>query len=258
MQHPAALCHPLHLHQVRSAFVMLLVVPCCWLHHCVPAWLLPLLLLLCACSQGQVVTCVAYDLSCGFVWTGCADGSVMLHAGGRWGFASLPTSVGLPVRSMAVDSRHFCWVGDEAGIIRVLNLDPATDRLTLRIQLAPPQTERLVWLAAQQGPAAAAAAAASAASGSSSAAGVAAGSVVKGTPVYAMAGRGSTVFSSGGKLAQSITVWDSYSYKELEVAELPSFGATYAFAVLPWEGQEDLAPAGAPGEGQAACGLGSG
>jgi hypothetical protein len=183
-------------------------------------------------QQAQVVTCVAYDPTTLNVWTGCTDGSVLLHARGRWGFASLPTEVGLAVRSMAVDSRHFCWVGDDAGIIRVLTLDLNTDRLSVCFRLIPPQAHTLVHLAAAQGPAAAAAAAAAPAAGGPP------GAAGKCVPVYAMLGRGPAVFASGSKASASITVFNSRNYQELEVANCESFGATYCFAVLPWEADD--------------------
>jgi hypothetical protein len=186
------------------------------------------------------VTCVAYDPATLNVWTGCADGSVLLHARGRWGFASLATEVGLPVRAMAVDSSHCCWVGDEAGIIRVLTLDIITDRLGVRFRVIPPQARGLVRLATSQGPAAAA----PAASGPPGAAG-------KCVPVHAMLGRGPAVFASGSKAWDSITVFNSQNYQVLEVANCESFGATCCFAVLPWETDdaEQQAAAAFAGEG---------
>jgi hypothetical protein len=196
--------------------------------------------------QAQVVTCVAYDPTTLNVWTGCADGSVLLHARGQWGFASLATEVGLPVRAMTVDSSHCCWVGDEAGIIRVLTLDPITDRLNVRFRSIPPQAHALMRLAAAQGPSAAATAAATAAiaNGPPSAAG-------KIVPVHAMLSKGPAVFASGSKAWDSITVFHSQTYQELEVANCESFGATNCFAVLPWETDEaeQQAAAAYAGEG---------
>ncbi|KAF6265332.1 hypothetical protein COO60DRAFT_1623953 [Scenedesmus sp. NREL 46B-D3] len=197
-------------------------------------------------EKAQVVTCVAYDPTTLNVWTGCVDGSVLLHARGRWGFASLPTEVGLPVRAMAVDSRHFCWAGDDAGIIRVLSLDLNTDRLGVRFRVIPPQAHALVRLAAAQGPAAAAAAAAApAASGPPGGAG-------KCVPVRAMLGKGPAVFASGSIGACSITVFNSQNYQELEVANCESFGATCCFAVLPWEADDAEQQAAAALAGQGA------
>lgn len=192
-----------------------------------------------------MVTCVAFDPTTLNVWTGCADGSVLLHARGRWGFASLATEVGLPVRAMAVDAAHCCWVGDEAGIIRVLTLDIITERVGVKFRVIPPQARALVRLATAQGPAAAAAAAAAApASGPPGAAG-------KCVPVHAMLGKGPAVFASGSKAWDSITVFNSQNYQELEVANCESFGATRCFAVLPWEGDEAEQQAAAACAGEA-------
>jgi uncharacterized membrane protein YjdF len=53
-----------------------------------------------------------------------------------------------------------------------------------------------------------------------------------------MLGKGPAVFASGSKASASITVFNSRNYQELEVANCDSFGATYCFAVLPWDAED--------------------
>eukprot|EP00878_Enallax_costatus_P003652 GHUV01003866.1.p1 GENE.GHUV01003866.1~~GHUV01003866.1.p1 ORF type:complete len:1163 (+),score=390.16 GHUV01003866.1:185-3673(+) len=200
-------------------------------------------------EKGQGVTCAIFDNS-GGVYTGHAHGVVKLHLQGAWGAAQHPSSVGLPVRSMAVDSRGFCWVGDEAGIIRVLMLDPQTCQLNLKMQLVPPQAQGLLNLAIRQGPAAAAAAFNEGFGGSNTTglarlgSGTSSTGAVKPAPIAAMCSKGLAVFSAGGKSPYNIVVWHSQKFSELEVSSCESFGAPCSFAVLPWEAPPDAAGPG--------------
>eukprot|EP00775_Hariotina_reticulata_P005593 gene5593-5831_t len=176
--------------------------------------------------KDQAMTCATWDASTGFIWTGHADGTVLLHAPGQWAAASSQSQVGLPVRSLVIDYRRCCWVGDDAGIIRVLTMDPSTQRLTVRFQDIPQQAQWLVQRAVRQGPAAAAAAAA--ASGSSAAAGTP--GVNSLAPINAMLSRGNALFSAGGKWVYNITLWNCQTYEPVEVHTVKSFGPTYSFA----------------------------
>jgi hypothetical protein len=67
-----------------------------------------------------------------------------------------------------------------------------------------------------------------------------------------MLGKGPAVFASGSKAAASITVFNSRNYQELEVANCESFGATYCFAVLPWDADVEQQQATAMFAGEAA------
>eukprot|EP00879_Flechtneria_rotunda_P011134 GHRR01011632.1.p1 GENE.GHRR01011632.1~~GHRR01011632.1.p1 ORF type:complete len:1046 (+),score=387.29 GHRR01011632.1:425-3139(+) len=132
---------------------------------------------------------------------------------------------------MAVDSRQCCWVGDDAGIIRVLKLDPSTRHLRVRFEDIPPQAQPLLQAAARQGPAAAAALAASTAANNA---------VVKAAPVIAMLGQALAMFTSGGKRGRdSITVWNCQSYEPLEMHNTTTYGTACSFISLPWDSQDD-------------------
>jgi hypothetical protein len=53
-----------------------------------------------ACQlQGKAVTCIFCRPDTRSVWTGHADGSVMLHKDGKWGAAQYKTQVGPAQRS---------------------------------------------------------------------------------------------------------------------------------------------------------------
>lgn len=203
------------------------------------------------------MTCAICD-GLGGVYTGHAHGVVKLHHSGTWEAAQHPSSVGLPVRSMAVDSRGFCWVGDEAGIIRVLMLDPQNGQLNLKVQLAPPQAQGLLNLAMRFGPTAAANAFKESISSSSNSSLVRLGSgnsstsTVRAAPIAAMCSKGLAVFSTGGKSPYNITVWHSQKFSELEVSTCESFGATCSFAILPWEAPPAATGTSGPSRGAAA------
>jgi len=109
----------------------------------------------------------------------------------------------------------------------------------------PQQAQWLVQRGVRQGPAAAAAAAAS---GGGSAAAAAAGppGVNSLAPVNAMLSRGNALFSAGGKWMYNITLWNCLTYEPVEVHTVKSFGPTFSFAVMPWDGPSSVIAAGVP------------
>jgi hypothetical protein len=57
---------------------------------------------------------------------------------------------------------------------------------------------------------------------------------------------GNALFSAGGKWVYNITLWNSLTYEPVEVHTVKSFGPTYSFAVMPWDGPSSVIAAGVP------------
>lgn len=177
--------------------------------------------------QAHAITCIASDRLTGYVWTGHANGSVLLHAAGRWGVASLPpTQNGAPIRCMAVDHRQLCWAGDEAGSIRVAGARVVGAGRNQGIRLS---------VAFQDKPSIAAAGFGVGASGAA--------------PVYAMLAHQAALFTSGGKWAHNLTLWNSTTHEIVDVHNCESFGAALCFGVLPWDEEVSAAAEGAAAAG---------
>jgi hypothetical protein len=93
--------------------------------------------------------------------------------------ALLPAPMAAPIRSMAIDSRHQCWAGDESGYIKVVGWDPRLNRLSsVRLQDGPNTSAAAGWGAGASGAA----------------------------PVHAMLAHNNALFSSGGRYAASTTL----------------------------------------------------
>lgn len=132
------------------------------------------------------------------------------------------------MRCLAVDARHNCWAGDDAGVLRVLHHDLHTQRLVVRFQDTPPAIGPFWQLASVQGPAAAAAAIAAASSTSASSS----GPVV--APVLAAASRAAAVVSSGGHGRNFLTLWNAQRLEAVERCSTETYGAAHSLADIEW------------------------
>jgi hypothetical protein len=155
----------------------------------------------------------------GTVWTGHADGTVRAHHRGAWDAARLPAFRGA-VRALAVDSKGQAWAGDEAGLIKVVRLDPRA------------RAASVIWQALPEAPG--------------------------GAPCAALlACGGCGVISAGGRAPGALTLWDAAKLAPAATADAGARGGICCAEALPW-GDEDEAVAPAAGSGSRAVGGGGG
>lgn len=172
----------------------------------------------CVCAQMLAVSCITWDER-GNIWTGHLDGSVRLHNQGKWD-AARSVACAHPVRSIAVDAKRQCWVGDDGGFLKVLRHDPITRNLNLVWQnmQAPAPYAPGAWGAVAPG------------YGGYSV------PPLPAAPIHAMLSQGLYVFTAGGKTTAMITLWLSHQFQTLEFHDCQSYGPCGAFAIVAWDG----------------------
>ena len=131
--------------------------------------------------------------------------------------------VGVPIRALAIDARHTCWAGDEAGFTYMLQADRNLPSLLLRKVEVPPASAQL-WqaTATRAGPTAAALAAA-------------ANQSPRGAPILALFSRGPVVLSSGGEDRNHITLWNSHNCEAIGRSATNTYGPAHSFAAVSWQ-----------------------
>lgn len=133
--------------------------------------------------------------------------------------------VGLPIRALAIDPRHDCWAGDDAGIIYMLHAAGYATQIMLRKVEVPPASANLWRLSAARGSSSDYTPSSSSSSGPTAA------------PILALISKGPVVVSSGGHDRNYITLWNSQKCEMVEHCNTQTYGAAHALAILPWQDQ---------------------
>lgn len=131
--------------------------------------------------------------------------------------------VGAAIRALAVDSRHDCWAGDDAGVIYMLHSDRGSPRIVLRKVDVPPPAAKIWSQAADR------------AGGSSSSS--SGGGATGGVPVAALLGRGSVMVSSGGYDRNYLTLWNSQRCEKVEHCNTQTYGPALSLTTVNWQQQ---------------------